>query len=160
MWSSKLPPRILVWLWRALWNKLRTKANLIKRGASVDPWCPFCINQLETLEHCLFLCPFSTFVGQSTMSNARLPSLEGKSAHHWVWLYHIIPSIFYWKKFHFSITLGDFVMMSSSMGIVYNLTLWLKDEKLLMIFHWTRTCLRSYHLHPLREDILYPVNQI
>lgn len=42
---STTHPRVKVWLWRALRNKLPTKENLILKGIHIESWCSFCINQ-------------------------------------------------------------------------------------------------------------------
>lgn len=39
LWSTKLHPRILVWAWKALCDKLPTKLNLFKRGICPDSLC-------------------------------------------------------------------------------------------------------------------------
>ncbi|XP_068329845.1 uncharacterized protein [Pyrus communis] len=58
MWQLKTPPKIRNFMWRALNRALATMENLFKRRCSPSPCCPICLDQDESVEHMLLLCPW------------------------------------------------------------------------------------------------------
>lgn len=54
-----LPPKIKIWTWRAIHNRLPTKDNLIKRGIAIDSICAFYGVLYESLGYILFNCKHS-----------------------------------------------------------------------------------------------------
>ena len=59
LWSLKVPPKVRNMLWRAASSCLPTKAQLCNKMIPIDPWCPMCCNQTETIMHSLVFCPFA-----------------------------------------------------------------------------------------------------
>lgn len=57
IWSSKLPPKIKVFAWKLCSRALAVGEELARRGMQVSLMCHRC-NQLETLEHMLWECPW------------------------------------------------------------------------------------------------------
>ncbi|GLT26664.1 hypothetical protein SLA2020_017140 [Shorea laevis] len=57
LWKLKVPPKIQVFLWRAIHNSLPSLENLMKRGILNEVLCPNCRTADETLMHLLFYCP-------------------------------------------------------------------------------------------------------
>ncbi|KAJ1383973.1 Ribonuclease H-like superfamily [Sesbania bispinosa] len=60
IWELKTPQKIIFFLWRACTNALPTAANLSKKGLPIGPNCPICQAEIETIEHTLLLCPWTT----------------------------------------------------------------------------------------------------
>lgn len=55
-------PKIKHFLWRLLSKALATTERLTSRGMSIDPICPRCRRENETINHALFTCPSSTMI--------------------------------------------------------------------------------------------------
>ncbi|KAL2931509.1 LINE-1 retrotransposable element ORF2 protein [Bienertia sinuspersici] len=58
LWSSPIPPKWKVFMWRVLWNALPLKSNLNKRGIGVNNMCLLCGDSVETNEHLFRDCSF------------------------------------------------------------------------------------------------------
>ncbi|XP_028220243.1 uncharacterized protein LOC114401863 [Glycine soja] len=57
IWKLKIPPRVAVFCWRLLKNRLPTKDNLLRRNITIqDQNCPLCGNAQEDVGHLLFNC--------------------------------------------------------------------------------------------------------
>lgn len=59
MWKIKLPPKVIILLWRTMSNKLPTGENIRKRNIQVQNWnysCPLCGEGDETTNHILLSC--------------------------------------------------------------------------------------------------------
>lgn len=62
IWCLKVPANIKAFIWRALWDRLLTKVNLVRRGIVLDEdgmKCPFCMGPVESMSHLFFTCPIS-----------------------------------------------------------------------------------------------------
>ncbi|KAL8534635.1 hypothetical protein ACS0TY_010602 [Phlomoides rotata] len=57
LWQTKLPPKILHFLWRACHEALPSRTALVRRGIPADAICPSCGNAGETTDHILIHCP-------------------------------------------------------------------------------------------------------
>ena len=57
IWQLQVSPKIQSFLWRLCTNSIACQGNLRRRGLSIDPTCPLCQNDIETIEHLLFFCP-------------------------------------------------------------------------------------------------------
>ncbi|GLT58613.1 hypothetical protein SLA2020_314900 [Shorea laevis] len=57
LWKLKIPPKVRVFVWRAILNSLPSLDNLVKRGVVQEMTCPNCHGADETLMHLLFFCP-------------------------------------------------------------------------------------------------------
>jgi zinc-binding in reverse transcriptase len=57
IWKHKLPPRIKVFLWLTLLNKIHTADNLQRKGWSTISNCIMCVNHTgESIDHLLTTC--------------------------------------------------------------------------------------------------------
>ena len=57
IWKLKIPPRVAVFCWRLLKNRLPTKDNLLRRNITIqDQNCPLCGNAQEDVGHLFFNC--------------------------------------------------------------------------------------------------------
>jgi len=56
MWKLKIPANFQFFLWQVSHNSVPTRSILNNRGIHVDPSCPICDLEPETLVHCLFTC--------------------------------------------------------------------------------------------------------
>ncbi|XP_031107260.1 uncharacterized protein LOC116011955 [Ipomoea triloba] len=81
MWKSKAPPKWKSLLWRALTDVLPITPNLIIKRVEVDPSCPMCGLEHESLMHTFILCDFSKMVWHE--SSIPTPSLLGDSFGMW-----------------------------------------------------------------------------
>ncbi|XP_058005230.1 uncharacterized protein LOC110661903 [Hevea brasiliensis] len=55
-WNLPIQPKFKVFLWKALLNALPVKSTLLRRGIPINPSCPNCAAEEETIEHTLFWC--------------------------------------------------------------------------------------------------------
>lgn len=69
MWNFKIPAKVKNFLWRATSNFLLTKDLLRSRRVEVNPLCPVCNEESETILHSLVTCSFAT-VCHWTVSSA------------------------------------------------------------------------------------------
>ena len=56
IWNLKLPPRVKIFLWHACLGCLPVLATLQGRGVQLNPLCPICHQEPETIMHALLLC--------------------------------------------------------------------------------------------------------
>ena len=62
MWNIKAPQKIKMFLWLMCNNALPVNDNLYKRKMINSPICKICNMHKETIEHALFLCPWTSLV--------------------------------------------------------------------------------------------------
>ncbi|XP_058006723.1 uncharacterized protein LOC131182096 [Hevea brasiliensis] len=55
-WGLQIQPKIKVFLWKAIFNALLVKENLLKQGINIDLVCSICNKAIELVEQALFLC--------------------------------------------------------------------------------------------------------
>ena len=60
-------------LWRTISKALPTRSRLLTRGMDIDPHCPRCPTEEETINHVLFTCPYAA----SIWSLSNFPWLPG-----------------------------------------------------------------------------------
>lgn len=60
IWHSPTLPKIRHFLWQACQNALPTRENLYRRKIIPDPLCSICQMEVETTEHILLLCPWTS----------------------------------------------------------------------------------------------------
>lgn len=58
-WLPGLTPKINIFYWLALQNKILTHDNLMKRGHEMPNRFPLCKNQSETEKHIFILCDYA-----------------------------------------------------------------------------------------------------
>jgi len=56
MWHLNIPAKVRIFAWRLCMNAIPTMLNLNKRGVQVDPICPLCKDDIESVEHAIFKC--------------------------------------------------------------------------------------------------------
>lgn len=60
IWNLKyIPHRIIIFIWICLHTAIAVKGNLSKLINNIEPLCPFCDKEVETIDHLLFNCEFS-----------------------------------------------------------------------------------------------------
>ncbi|KAA3470487.1 reverse transcriptase [Gossypium australe] len=59
MWCIDLPTKLKINMWKASWNYLPTRVNLLHKKLTTDASCPRCGLETETLNHLLRECPIS-----------------------------------------------------------------------------------------------------
>uniref|UniRef100_A0A7N2RFE3 Reverse transcriptase zinc-binding domain-containing protein n=1 Tax=Quercus lobata TaxID=97700 RepID=A0A7N2RFE3_QUELO len=59
VWDLKVPPKVRMFLWRAVSTGLPTRDKLHQRRVNVDTQCEFCFHNTETVHHILRECPFA-----------------------------------------------------------------------------------------------------
>lgn len=62
MWKIKVLPKITHFIWRCLVQAVPVKEKLFKRRCSPSNICPICETEPETVEHAIFLCPWTRYV--------------------------------------------------------------------------------------------------
>ena len=61
-WTPRLTPKINIFFWLLLQDKILTLDNLAKRGQIIPSRCCLCKHDLETVDHIFIHCPFSSRV--------------------------------------------------------------------------------------------------
>ncbi|XP_031108426.1 uncharacterized protein LOC116012895 [Ipomoea triloba] len=81
LWKIKSPAKWKTFLWKALSNVLPTTTNLILKRVEVDPACPMCGLEHESIMHSLILCDFSRLVWHESSLHAN--SVNGNDFPMW-----------------------------------------------------------------------------
>ncbi|KAJ4792133.1 RNA-directed DNA polymerase (reverse transcriptase)-related family protein [Rhynchospora pubera] len=77
LWKVKSPPRVKVFLWILLQDRLLTQQNLIVRGWPCPTSCPCCNTSLmETTDHLFLHCQYATSIWSLVQTHYRLPFLN------------------------------------------------------------------------------------
>ncbi|XP_057790949.1 uncharacterized protein LOC131008065 [Salvia miltiorrhiza] len=71
IWNLEVIPKVRLFLWKCLVEALPTSRALLSRSISVDPSCPRCGEDIETVEHALRDCSWTRFFWSA--SPLRLP---------------------------------------------------------------------------------------
>lgn len=58
-WKRKTPPQVNIFVWKALNSALPVMLNLRRRKITTTATCKICEDADESVEHCLFLCPWA-----------------------------------------------------------------------------------------------------
>ncbi|XP_026399319.1 uncharacterized protein LOC113295179 [Papaver somniferum] len=62
-WSfSFIPPKIMVFTWKLIYNGLPVNQNIKRFVSQIDPSCTFCKQEEESIEHLFFNCPWSVTI--------------------------------------------------------------------------------------------------
>ncbi|XP_015946638.1 uncharacterized protein LOC107471660 [Arachis duranensis] len=59
IWKLRVSQKIRTFLWRASHNILPVFGNLFNKRVTNTPLCPICLQEPETIEHALLLCPWT-----------------------------------------------------------------------------------------------------
>jgi len=54
IWKIDTMPKLQIFLWQIFHHALPVRGSLFKRGLNIDPTCPLCMDDIESLDH-LFL---------------------------------------------------------------------------------------------------------
>ncbi|XP_058756012.1 uncharacterized protein LOC131629231 [Vicia villosa] len=76
LWKVPIDSKIRNCVWRAGKNILPTRSNLLKKGITLDPTCPFCCSALETPQHIFLDCEFAKRVCFASPLGIRLQPCE------------------------------------------------------------------------------------
>lgn len=57
IWVLRVPPKVRTFLWRACHEILPTRVALMRRHVGANPYCEFCLKEVEKVTHILFACP-------------------------------------------------------------------------------------------------------
>ncbi|XP_058787163.1 uncharacterized protein LOC131661587 [Vicia villosa] len=77
IWRAPILNRQRNFLWCVAKNILPTRGNLLKKGISLDPVCPFCSAEIETMQHLLMDCVFAKQVLFASPLSYRIPANVG-----------------------------------------------------------------------------------
>lgn len=76
-------PRLSIWMWQALRNRLPTKINLVSKGCKIEHWCFMCINQQETLVHILLSYPPVRLAWEKALPMSNILLAQGSFIDKW-----------------------------------------------------------------------------
>lgn len=62
-------PKNIIWLWRAVWQALHTRKDLVAKGISIDFTCIIFYQEEETSDHLLFYCTKIILIWRGLFSN-------------------------------------------------------------------------------------------
>lgn len=87
IWETGAAPKCKSFVWRACQKVLPVNVNLQNRGVDVDPLCPLCQMEPETVTHALLRCPTVRAIWFSCPLGIRIPEAEVQF-HDWIstWL--------------------------------------------------------------------------
>ena len=61
IWKLKMPTKIKIFVWQVIYDRSPTREQILIRHGPTLGKCPLC-DDLETLDHLLFICPVAVFV--------------------------------------------------------------------------------------------------
>lgn len=59
VWNSEVPPKIQIFMWMAVLERLSTRDNLWHKGFTLSSICLLCYHDAESINHLLIHCPFA-----------------------------------------------------------------------------------------------------
>ena len=66
-------PKIKIFLWQMCQNTLSVRGTLFRRLGRIDPQCPLCMDEIETIEHLFGGCPATNIVWDLAIHHNWLP---------------------------------------------------------------------------------------
>lgn len=84
LWRCFCPPKVLLFLWRGCSGALATNEACFKRRCNVNPICPICGLEEETIEHALLLCDYAAKVWFGSPLSIRIDRSRITSFHAWL----------------------------------------------------------------------------
>ncbi|CAL9020184.1 unnamed protein product [Prunus brigantina] len=93
VWKIKTLPKIKHFLWRALSCSLSTRLSLFRRKIVSNPICPICECYEESIEHILFLYPWTQLVWFGSELSYRIDHQGITCLHRWLEGILLIPGI-------------------------------------------------------------------
>lgn len=80
IWSMKVPPKIVLFLWKVQWLILPTKSLLSKRMQNISPICTWCQKEEETINHLFWECEIAgwvwDFIGKWWSMHSKLSKIQ------------------------------------------------------------------------------------
>lgn len=62
LWAIPTAPKVRMFMWKVVKNWVACKQNLFRRKCGLNPLCPICDTENESIEHTLFRCPWTKAV--------------------------------------------------------------------------------------------------
>ena len=74
IWSINTMPKIKVFfLWQLCHSTLLVRGTLLRRGCNIDPWCPLCEDEVESIDHLFWGCQSTSRVWELAVQHQWLP---------------------------------------------------------------------------------------
>jgi len=83
IWAIDTMPKIKIFLWQICHNALPVRGSLLYRGCNVDPVCPLCYHELETIEHLFWDCPGVAEVWTLAAQHQWIPQIQINRLRDW-----------------------------------------------------------------------------
>jgi len=74
IWKLEIMPKIKIFLWQLCHNALPVRGTLLQRGINIDPSCPLCLSNIESIEHLFKDCLVASQVWEATLTHRWIPS--------------------------------------------------------------------------------------
>ena len=84
IWKVDTMPKIQIFLWQMCHNVLPVRGTLFRRLGRIDPQCPLCLDDIESIEHLFGGCPVTSIVWNLAIQHNWLPPC-GSVAHPLNW---------------------------------------------------------------------------
>ena len=73
IWKLDTMPKILIFIWQLCHNALHVRLPLHSRGVDLDPLCPLCGQQNESIQHLFLSCPSTLRVWDAAEAHNWIP---------------------------------------------------------------------------------------
>ncbi|CAN1184982.1 hypothetical protein LINPERHAP2_LOCUS37275 [Linum perenne] len=88
VWSLRIEPKLLFFLWRLCHRILPTIEGLNSRGMKLSTLCPICLRQLKTIKHILFTCTVARRIFMTLVLDLEsIPHTHSTIAWRWIMNY-------------------------------------------------------------------------
>jgi len=74
IWTIDTMPKIQIFLWQLFHHALPVRGTLCHRGIPLDPICPLCLQEVESIEHLFVQCSLSKRVSQLATQHGWFPT--------------------------------------------------------------------------------------
>lgn len=75
IWRFQAPPKVKHFVWHCVRGAIATWEDLFRRRCTVNPCCPICHDQTESVKHLILLCPWMQPVWFSSPLCIQTPQL-------------------------------------------------------------------------------------
>jgi len=84
IWHIKTMPKIKIFLWQVCHNALPIRGILFRRGCHIEPQCPLCTMDMDSIDHLFWNCYGTQRVWDLVVQHQRQPAqLMGRFSHDW-----------------------------------------------------------------------------
>lgn len=73
VWNRLNVPRTSFIAWLVMWKRIQTRDRLKKFGVIAEDNCPLCDENVETIDHLFFLCPYPAMCMQELVAFLQIP---------------------------------------------------------------------------------------